>query len=314
MASPFLARASRLFFKPLPQAITNVTGLTQQMPKPGPATLQQPCPVICLPDGVKYIDKATNLLYPRLVKLEDKQASDSQFTKDNIDAFPLIHYSLNDEIERPVIHNEADVAREAQHGLVNWVTVVLKALTGLKIRVASEHLKFGSAPDLVWFYVKQGDSAEDFKNWKPFALLEYKDTKMISVDSFRNALYISQKDNDGLSEAEYFSLGRDLQSQTYIKGNNAVYLSKQAARYAQITQLPYVVAFDWNTMVTFDFSQDKYSKPKEPPLSMKVSWLQEGAGGGTGEQTYRSMLLGYLYHALEQTTGNAGSNLKISEP
>ena len=282
------------------------------MPKPGPATLQQPCPVICLPDEVKYINKATNLLYPRLVKLEDKQASDLQFSKDNMDAFPLINYSLNRPKERPIIHNEADVAREAEHGLVDWVTVVLEALTGLKIRVASEHLNFGSAPDMVWFYVKQGDSAEDFKNWKPFALLEYKDTKMISVDPFRNALYISQN-NQGLSEEKFFTLGLAKKNRTRIQGNNAVYLSKQVAKYAQLSDVPYVVAFDWNTMVTFNFSQDKYSKPKDAPMSMRISWLQEGAGSGTDEETYRSMLLGYLYHALEEMIAKGGSNLKLSE-
>ena len=239
----------------------------------------------------------------KIQKLEDEQSSLVLANKQPIEAFPLLKFSPYLP-PNPVIKSESDVVREANVELVNWVCLALEQATGFTIRVLSEFQKVKSRPNMVWFYVVPGKSAEDLQNWKPFAVLEFKNTKTIDIDGFQPAIF---HEKQGRTEDQFYQLALQGANNTLIKGENALWLTKQMTKYAKTSRVPHQVAFDYSTMLILDFGLDLVGDPKTPPKSVQIAWLREESKEGTDFKTHRSYFLGYLYYALQETLKRQGT-------
>ena len=304
MANYFLS-ASRWAAKPLRPYITDVTGNVRPMSAPNANTLSFGMPAYLKYTTLDYPGFAKSLV-SKMQKLEDEQKSLVLAKTQPIETFPLLSFSPYLP-PYPVLMSESDVVREANVELVNWVALALEQATGSKIRVLSETQKEKARPDMVWFYVLPGKAAEDFQNWKPFAVLEFKNTKMIDIAGFEPAIF---NEKQGRTEKEFYQLALQGANNTLIKGDNAVWLTKQMTKYAKTTGVPYQVAFDYSTMLMLDFDWDLVKDSKTSPKSVQVAWLKEESKDGTDSKTHRSFLLGYLYNALQETSKREGIILK----
>ncbi|ODH45039.1 hypothetical protein ACO22_00431 [Paracoccidioides brasiliensis] len=78
--------------------------------------------------------------------------------------------------------------------------------------------------------------------------------------------------------------------------NNAVWLSKQARKYAQNTGAPDVAIFDWDKMFIFNFYG--MAEHLQNPVLAKGIWFEEGNSSQQGH-TFRMILFGFLVRALQ---------------
>ncbi|ODH50719.1 hypothetical protein GX48_03227 [Paracoccidioides brasiliensis] len=79
--------------------------------------------------------------------------------------------------------------------------------------------------------------------------------------------------------------------------NNAVWLSKQARKYAQNTGAPDVAIFDWDKMFIFNFYG--MAEHLQNPVLAKGIWFEEGNSSQQGH-TFRMILFGFLVRALQR--------------
>lgn len=295
MASAFSV-ASRWARKPLRSFVTDFKGNLRPMSAPNNTTLGYSVPAY-LKNALFDYTKLSKDLVSKLEKLEDEQSSLVLAKKQPKDAFPLLDYKPY-LTEHPRLETEGDVVREANLELVSWVSLALEQATGFKIRMGSESRRDKSRVDMIWFYVAPEKTAQDSQNWRPFAILEFKNTNMIDISGFQQAIFQEKK---GVTEDEFYGLALQRASKTLIKGDNALWLTKQMVKYAKTTGVPHQVSFDFSTMLTLEFELGLEKDPDVPPKSVQVGWLREESKDGTDFQTHRAYLLGYLGYALQKT-------------
>ena len=298
MAGRFLP-ASAWAKRALRPCITDVQGRRKMSP-PNKTTLGHAVPAYFKKTS-KIFPAISKDLVSTIEKLENEQSLLVTANQQRVENFSLLHFGPY-LTQSPVIKTEADVVRESHLELVNWVCLVLEFSTGFKIRVLSDRRK-KDKPDMVWFYVVPGESAENIKNWMPFAGLEFKNTKIIDVDGFQPAVF---DESMGKTEDQFDRASLRGPNDTLIKGDNAIWLTKQMISYAKMTGVPHQVAFDYFSMLSLDFESDLVKDPGTPPKSSQIGWLREESKSGSDFQTHRAYLLGYLSNALQETTKRQG--------
>ena len=173
---------------------------------------------------------------------------------------------------------EADVVRASRLELIHPINVVLTKLApSANVRCNSEvtdrsnHSRF----DMKWYFA-------DTKT--TFAILEFKNTKVLNREGFEAAACDNQDD-----AVNKFIM---TEGQTLLDGN-AVVVSKQAKKYSKICKD--VAIFDWNCMMVYDFHDVEEQMPSLKPA--RGIFFDEQA---SGNETFRLVLLGFLIRAMKR--------------
>ena len=204
--------------------------------------------------------------------------------------------------------NEDEVLIAAEKVLIEPVIRGLKGLFDLRIRCRREQPKSmvgggTSRLDVVWEYCQESESHEP---WKPFALMEYKNTNVIHEAQFVERICGRAKDNQG----NLVSLQDLMRTAPYEKKNsllqgNAMGLVKTARWYG--SRLPHVVMFDWDAMATFDFTEFDFADANPhstKPNRLQMEMFQENPEALARDESFGRLLLEFLAHALEWTLSN----------
>ena len=198
------------------------------------------------------------------------------------------------------LQNEADVSHASSGVLVDLVTLLLQELVPkLKIRHRYESQVNDSKTDLLWQYKRPDaadvDKGDDDGYWEEFAILEYKKTNVIHKQQFARGHVgiVENRTKPGvlLSLEQLLSLAAKQESGTLLS-DNAIILTQQAVKYSD--RAKYIMLFDWDTMAAFDFSE-------ENPEMAEIFFFQEDEVPESSGKTFRTLLLGFLRHSLEDT-------------
>ena len=144
----------------------------------------------------------------KISKLEDEQIPLLLAKKGRIEDFPLFqHRYLR---PNPMMISEMDVALAANLEWICWVSLLLEQVSGLPIRTLAKSYPEDNDNDdcddyrsvMTRFYVilGPGNSVDESENWKPFAILTIKRTKMIDIDGFQPAIPLVNKGNGKICE------------------------------------------------------------------------------------------------------------------
>ncbi|MDI1488674.1 MAG: hypothetical protein OHK93_007950 [Ramalina farinacea] len=164
--------------------------------------------------------------------------------------------------------------------------------------MAEETIPNESRFDLIWFMVLPGKTEDDAANWLKFAVLEYKNTRMIDPGAFRKAIY---RESTGTSKSGTSRRAGVLKNETLIDDKSALWLTKQMTKYAKTLQVPYQIAFDFGTMLTMEYGNDLAAGPDVDPKNVQIAHMsREDEVPGT-EMTVRAFLHGFLDKALRGT-------------
>lgn len=233
-----------------------------------------------------------------LEELENKQKQLVYLHKTPITSLPLLQCNpiIDDE---PLIKTEADVIGVPRQSFVDWAVLVVSAMTDLRIKVRAELVKGADTrSDVVWFLILPNKSKDDEKNWINFAVLEYKNTRMINVPAFQQATF---RGLPGEEMRDFEIRARKLTSKSLLKTNGPMWLTQQLMKYAKDQQTPHQIAFDYNTMLVMEFGNDLYKGPGVAPKGVKIALMtQEEEQDGTGK-TIRGFFLGALMRAARET-------------
>ena len=233
-----------------------------------------------------------------LEELENEQKQLVYLHKTPITSLPLLQCNpiMDDE---PLIKTEADVIGVTRQSFVDWAVLVVSAMTGLRIKVRAELVKGADTrSDVVWFLILPNKSKDDEKSWINFAVLEYKNTRMINVPAFQKATF---RGLPGENMREMENQARMEPSKSLLKTNGPMWLTQQLMKYAKDQQTPYQIAFDYNTMLVMEFGNDLYKGPGVAPKGVKLALMtQEEEQDGTGN-TIRAFFLGALMRAARET-------------
>ena len=198
------------------------------------------------------------------------------------------------------LHNESDVSHASSGALIDLVTLLLQRLVPkLEIRHRYESPANDSRRDLLWLYKRpdalDGDEGEEDQKWQEFAILEYKKTNVIHQQHFaRGHLGVVEnprKPGVLLSLEQLLSQATKQEFGTLLTGN-AVILTQQAVKYSD--RAKYIILFDWDTMAVFGFTE-------ESPEIAEIFFFQEDEVPESSGKTFRTLLLGFLQHSLEDT-------------
>ena len=216
MANTFFT-ASRWATRPLRQYITDTKGVVRPMSLPNATTLSYSAPLYLKYTVIDYSQFSKNLI-SKIQKKEMDQSALVLADEEPIQAFPLLNF--NPYLQpKPIINTEADVVREANIELITWATLTLEHATDFTIRVLSEPAEKNTRPDMVWYYVVPGNSADKLESWKPFAVLEFKKAKMIDIAGFQSAVF---HERPGLTEDSFYQIALQAVGQTLLGGDNAL--------------------------------------------------------------------------------------------
>ena len=216
---------------------------------------------------------------------------------------PFLQETIYSTDPDTALTNETEVWDASKSVLVEPVIRGLKGLFNLRIRCRREQsakmIDGGTSRlDVVWEYCEEDGLQDD---WKPFALMEYKNTNIIQEKSFIDRIYGRAKDGDGslISSQRLLQTAGDEDVNSLLR-SNTMGLVKTARWYG--SRLPHVVMFDWDTMATFDFTEFdfKITSPTKPnPVRMDV--FQETQEALAQDKSFGRLLLGFLAHALKYT-------------
>ena len=254
-------------------------------------------PQFVLPSPVNFQQQARL----DLQMLEERENLQKQLVlsgQKSYNAFPLLHFSpyLDD---KPIVYSEADVVQECKSSFVDWAVLILTELSGMKVKTRAEvYVSSTSRMDLVWFFALPGGKLDDHKNWIAFAVLEYKNTKMIDVEAFEKAIFHGQ---EGQTEMELLMQASDEEGATLIEGKSSIWLSQQMTKYAKERNVPFQIAFDFGSMLTLEYGNDLAKGPKFAPENVKIAWMTAEQEVEGTEMTVRAFFLAFLLRALRQT-------------
>ncbi|KAJ5732703.1 hypothetical protein N7493_004184 [Penicillium malachiteum] len=153
--------------------------------------------------------------------------------------------------------------------------------TGYKIVCASEKIDgVQSRHDIAWSL--QRNEPDNRKREKLIAVLEMKSTRSLAEEDFRRATART----DAELKAMVGNSARFKNDETTWLQNNAVVLSKQAAKYGRACK--HVAMFDWSAMFIFDFS---YGRDRTKGVFFRESATSNG-------MNFRRLLLAFMLRAL----------------
>ncbi|OAX81621.1 hypothetical protein ACJ72_04032 [Emergomyces africanus] len=186
-----------------------------------------------------------------------------------------------------LLHTESDVIRASIQYLLHPINVATSRLVPSSGRLfcRSEAREGGRCrTDLRWIYW-------DGRRWTNIAVLEFKNTRVLRWSDFKDA--VSDQNN---ASAMVDSAHGASQHHTHFT-NNAVWLSKQARKYAETIGAPDVAIFDWDKMFIFNFYG--MAEHLRNPVLAKGIWFEEGNNSQQGH-TFRMILFGFLVRALQR--------------
>ena len=208
------------------------------------------------------------------------------------------------------LQNEADVSHASSVVLINLVSLLLQELVPqLRIRHRFESQVDSSKRDLLWEYKRPGtpnvpEGKED-PYWQEFAILEYKKTNVIDKEHFApghlRAVESETKPGAVPSLTELLSIAKTRPKGTFLR-DNAVILTQQAVKYSN--RAKHIMLFDWDTMAVFDFTEGIEDMAN-------IFFFQEEEVPDNSGKTFRTLLLGFLKHSLEDTLKK--NNLSLTD-
>ena len=214
------------------------------------------------------------------------------------------------------LQNEADVSHASSGVLVDLVSLLLQTLVPkLEIRHRYESQVNDSKTDLLWMYKRpdaadgddgeadgddgedDGDDGEDDQCWEEFAILEYKKTNVIHRQQFaRGRLGAVKNKGVPLSQEQLLSVAAKQELGTLLT-DNAVTLTQQVVKYSD--RAKHIMLFDWDTMAVFEFTEAN-------PEMAEIFFFQEDEVPESSGKTFKTLLLGFLQHSLEDKLKDNG--------
>ncbi|MCJ1472555.1 hypothetical protein MMC13_001204 [Lambiella insularis] len=250
----------------------------------------------------------------RLKEIEEEEKSLVLANKKRVKDCPLLTCNISNLDALPAIESEADVVRESNAELIEWARTSLRELTGLRIKVRSEHPSdLMARPDMMMLYVSPGSSEVDSENLKLFTVIEFKNTKVIDLEGLKPAIFEEKRSLFGRilkKETDFENTANDQLHRTLIEGNNSLWLIKQVTKYFKTTGCPYHIVFDYVTMVGLNYVRDQEKAPTIAPKPAEIAWLTNESQNETDHYKFRSFLLGFLSNALKETLANEGIALQ----
>ncbi|OJD23487.1 hypothetical protein ACJ73_05161 [Blastomyces percursus] len=186
-----------------------------------------------------------------------------------------------------LLHTESDVIRASIQYLLHPINVATSRLLPSSGRLfcrGEAREGGGCRTDLRWIYWNGS-------GWTNIAVLEFKNTQVLRWSDFKEA--VSDQNN---AKAMVDSAYGAHPHYTHFT-NNAVWLSKQARKYAQNTGASDVAIFDWDKMFIFNFYG--MAEHLQNPVLAKGIWFEEGNSSQPGH-TFRMVLFGFLVRALQR--------------
>ncbi|KAI9932343.1 hypothetical protein ASPWEDRAFT_39767 [Aspergillus wentii DTO 134E9] len=183
-----------------------------------------------------------------------------------------------------LLNTESDVMRLAMLQLIHPVNIALQELCpeGTRLVCGNETSRGSNSRfDLQWSLY-----SNDGRLLKLLAILEVKNTHVIHWDDFKPAEATEQTLYNKTAQAMAKSIHR-----TLLK-SNAVWLSKQAAKYAAYCS--YVAVFDWNAIFIFNFTYFK-----DQTRDQGVRGIHFNESGQTRGMTFRRLLFAFVARPLQ---------------
>ena len=219
---------------------------------------------------------------------------------------PRLEATIPEVEESFYLCNEADVARATNlyllHPINQLLTAFIKQQTDRRaaLRCFCEKVQNDSTrTDITWELV----SALNPDTRYTIAVLELKNTNGIVRSQFQAA------------EATPFNKAALIDQAQSAKGEyetlfdgNALWVAKQLTKYALSTATPYVGAFDWRSMVLFNFNE--MSGPQNAGEAMEgFAMAEDGV-----RVIFRRALLGFLYQGTSRRLNNLGVKQALGLP
>ncbi|KAI3002580.1 hypothetical protein CBS147346_5806 [Aspergillus niger] len=194
-----------------------------------------------------------------------------------------LNVSMPELEESHLLLSEADVTRLSSYQLFHPVNIALQAVAppGTKIICSAEK------PDgrFTRFDVQWSIYSKDNKPLKALAILEVKKTHIIHINEFTPA-EVTEHDFH-VKDAKAF----DKPYNSLLQGN-AVWLAKQASKYAEESSCSDVAVFDYNAIFAFNFTLAKSSRGG-PVMG---TYFDEGSR--SGRMTFRLFLFAFAMRPL----------------
>jgi len=211
---------------------------------------------------------------------------------------PELRHRLPQLEKTHLLHTEGDVVRAAELYLLHPLNVVLsKLVKNGHLYCRSEQTSAGGCrTDIRWVYhpnqSNQGNQGNQDNQVKDIAVLEFKNTKILRWSDFAPAWIDPQHAKDKIAEA--FNI--EPHSMHLVK--NAVWVTKQAMKYAANLKIADVAVFDWHAMFVYNLATMK-EDAANPTLAQGL-WFEETQTHLGDGVTFRIVLLSFLVRALKR--------------
>lgn len=192
------------------------------------------------------------------------------------------------------LSTEGDVVRASILYLLHPVNVAVSSLISRgDLYCKTEQSSRGRTcrTDIRWVY--QPDR-NDQSNQTDIAVLEVKNTKTLHWADFSAAGTDQQNARAKVRSA--YAKGADEEFTHLVR--NALWVSKQAKKYATTLPVADVAIFDWNAIFVFDFAGMK--EDTNDPILARGIWFEEPTTNVQDGTTFRALLLGFLVRALRR--------------